>query len=668
MSKSPNSSGDAPKSKNDRSIFEYMECPPNAADWVKDQFANCAGGCRMLVPASALPDEGKHLKGCDLCVVLGSQEKIDGRPDKGSCGEYAIWPTPDCTPDPDVVKEHAAKLAQGAPGSATKEEVGYVERPVRCKNCEFGGEPKCQWYEELNEKLGDYFEEKRSIEPGACCNSQTAPAEKVRASDSRDRIAFDRASVRTTDSDGRMHVAVTNISKANVCPYLGSEIPDFEKLGLEPDKIYQLYRAPEELEKAAHTFNNIQLLIKHTSVSADDHQPDEVIGTTGSEAEFVAPYLRNSLAVWVRKGIDLIDSEKQKELSSGYRYRADMTPGHTPKGEAFDGVMRDIEGNHVAIVKEGRAGPDVVVGDSAIPINYGAFEMKTKLLSRKAAVSQGALMVYLQPKLAKDAKIDLTPFLAGVTSKNFKDKKASIVAGVKDATKGKLAKDATIDDVKALLDNLDGVETAEAVDEEMDDDTTAVDADPVEGLRAHMKSIGATDEDTEKAVAFMKPKTAADAEETAEEKAAREKREKESGATANDSDKDDKDMVSKKAMDAAVKLAGDSAARRAEDATMKRLTDIRVAERAVEPLIGKPAVALDSAEKIYAAALKAHDVNTEGVDPSAFPSMVDMLVKNKAVPRQNHHHQAQDAASTTDRQEFEKQHGIAPRRIRNLGG
>lgn len=486
-----------------------------------------------------------------------------------------------------------------------------------------------------------------------------------------DRLAFDRASVRTIDADGRMHIAVTNISKANVCPYLGREIPDFEKLGLDPDRIYQLYRDPEELEKAAPTFNNIQLLIKHIPVSADDHQPDQVVGTTGSEAEFVAPYLRNSLAVWVREGIDLIESEKQKELSSAYRYRADMTPGHTPQGEAFDGVMRDIEGNHVAIVKEGRAGPDVVVGDSALPKIEEVFDMsKSALLSRKASVAQGALMIHLHPKLAKDAKIDLTPVLTGVTAKNFKEKKPAIVKGVTDLTKGKLAKDASIEDVAKLLDSLDGVETAEAVDEEapLDPDATNMDADPAEGLRAFMKSIGATDEDTEKACAFMKPKAT---DESPEEKEAREKKEKEEAEkkTAADKEpenKDMKDVPTKAAMDAAIKLATDGATKRAEAATMKRIADIRIAERAVEPLIGKPAIALDSADAIYAAALKAHDVKTEGVDPSAYPALVDLLVKNKTATRQAPQ-LGEDSASVSDLSEFQKKHGIEPRRIRHLG-
>jgi hypothetical protein len=176
-------------------------------------------------------------------------------------------------------------------------------------------------------------------------------------------FAFDRApSVRSYDVDGRLHVAQANISKANVCGYLGREIPDYQRLGLDADRTYQLFRDPEELAKAADSFNGVPLLSKHVPVNADDHQPDLVVGAV-SNPVFVAPYLTASLVVWARDAIDAIEDESQRELSSAYRYRADMTPG-TFGGMRYDGVMREMVGNHVCLVPEGRAGSDVIVGDS----------------------------------------------------------------------------------------------------------------------------------------------------------------------------------------------------------------------------------------------------------------------------------------------------------------
>ena len=128
-----------------------------------------------------------------------------------------------------------------------------------------------------------------------------------------EQIAFDKAaSVRSYDGDGRLHVAKTHISKANVCEYLGNEIPDFE-LGLEPDKLYKLWRHPDELKRAAPTFNNLPLLSKHVPVDATNHRPELVIGSLGTDAEFNEPYLDNSLIVWAGEGIDDVENDLKKK-------------------------------------------------------------------------------------------------------------------------------------------------------------------------------------------------------------------------------------------------------------------------------------------------------------------------------------------------------------------
>lgn len=217
-------------------------------------------------------------------------------------------------------------------------------------------------------------------------------------------IAMDRASVRRRDVNGYLHVEVSNLSKANICPYMGAEIPNWRELGLEPDQVYQLYRDPDELARGAHTFNNIPLLSEHLQVNPDlwdEDIPNEVkIGSTGTDAIFAAPYLQNSLVVWSARYQQAINDETQREISCGYRYRADMTPGETADGLRYDGVMRDIIGNHVALVIEGRAGPDVVVGDELM-----------KLKSRTALMISGALQATVRPLLAADAKVDLTSAL-----------------------------------------------------------------------------------------------------------------------------------------------------------------------------------------------------------------------------------------------------------------
>ena len=181
-------------------------------------------------------------------------------------------------------------------------------------------------------------------------------------------LALDRSSVRTRDVDGRLHVATSPITKANVCGYRGSEIPGSEALGLDPDKVYQLLRDPEELRLAVSTFDGLPILSRHVPLTAADHRRDVVVGSTGSAAMFRDPYLTNSLVIWDAAAIRAIETGEARELSAGYRYVADMTPGRF-RGERYQGVMRSIRGNHVALVSAGRAGDDVVVMDSKSPPN-----------------------------------------------------------------------------------------------------------------------------------------------------------------------------------------------------------------------------------------------------------------------------------------------------------
>ncbi|EAR8162901.1 DNA primase [Salmonella enterica] len=207
-----------------------------------------------------------------------------------------------------------------------------------------------------------------------------------------ERLAFDRASMRSFDGNGRLQVKLSNISKANVCPYFGREIPNAEKLGLEPDKIYQLWRHPDELKKSAATFNNIPLLSIHTPDFPGDPPREYRVGVTHSNADFDGTYLTNGLSVWDDSAIAGIETEEQEELSSSYQYVADMTPGVTPNGEPYDGIMRDIIGNHVALVEKGRAGSDVLVADSLPP------ELKQMARAKN-------ILDALKPFLAADADL-----------------------------------------------------------------------------------------------------------------------------------------------------------------------------------------------------------------------------------------------------------------------
>jgi len=297
-----------------------------------------------------------------------------------------------------------------------------------------------------------------------------------------DHIALDLKSARSHDEFGRLHVALSNLSKANVCPYYGAEIPGNEQLGLDPKKIYQLYRDPDELKKGAPTSNGIQLMSEHIVVDAEQPQLMVTAGAVGTNAVFEDPYLKNSLTVWDKDDIKNIESGKIKELSCGYSYEPDMTPG-VVDGVQYDGIMRNIIFNHVALVKEGRAGADCVVADSKINLIQESEMSKSKTkLSHTAMMVMGALTANLKPLIAKDQKIDISTLVAGLKKATWQKDRPALIDSLRAATKGKLAKDADLKDVVEFIDELKQEDMPEdeepkAKDDDMDDDGATMDAD-----------------------------------------------------------------------------------------------------------------------------------------------------------------------------------------------
>jgi len=108
------------------------------------------------------------------------------------------------------------------------------------------------------------------------------------SSGSADLIAFDRSSVRRIDGDGHLFIKVAPIAKANIYGYRGSELPGHETFGLDPARIYQLFRDPAELEEAAPTFRGKPVLSVHRCQRLRRREPQHVgpgstrFGNTGA--------------------------------------------------------------------------------------------------------------------------------------------------------------------------------------------------------------------------------------------------------------------------------------------------------------------------------------------------------------------------------------------------
>jgi hypothetical protein len=272
----------------------------------------------------------------------------------------------------------------------------------------------------------------------------------------------------------------------------------------------------------------------------------------------------------------------------------------------------------------------------------------------------------INPLLAKDAKIEMGPIFKGLTTKNLKERKAKIVTDIAAAIKGKtIAKDASIEHVAHMLDQLEHVDEPKSLDESVSEPQhKAMEAaahgqsnlgipkdvgkefseadkgksfgDMIRDWAMSKDWAGGMSEDDFEAIKKMHedampddlPENALD--ETPEEKEAREKKEKEAkdkkaadeAAEAEAKAKDTKamderlkGMVTTDAMNNAIKAAVDTVTKNAQDTAEARAF--------VRPYVGEVSMALDTADKVLRAAAVSMEIDdAENIHPSALKTVI----------------------------------------------
>jgi hypothetical protein len=114
--------------------------------------------------------------------------------------------------------------------------------------------------------------------------------------------------------------------------------------------------SPESLA----SFAGKAITMEHPPVLLDsENTKNYQIGFTGSEIVYDNGFVKAVMTVTDRETIDKVMRGDVREVSAGYRVNYDPTPGVTDSGEHYDGIQKEISGNHVAIVRRGRAGPQV---------------------------------------------------------------------------------------------------------------------------------------------------------------------------------------------------------------------------------------------------------------------------------------------------------------------
>lgn len=179
-------------------------------------------------------------------------------------------------------------------------------------------------------------------------------------------------------SDGRLRVPVT-LTRTGIFKYPYREIfPNGHpaiKITDFKDGIIHVYRSKEAVIDADKSFNSMK------GMHFVDEHPKETVrpenytkyskgqfdGTITVREEkyndFSLHFPETFLTVNDSKAKDLIKTGKKNQISLGYTADFDFIPG-TFGGQPFDAQQINIENNHGALVKAGRAGPSVKIKTS----------------------------------------------------------------------------------------------------------------------------------------------------------------------------------------------------------------------------------------------------------------------------------------------------------------
>ena len=173
---------------------------------------------------------------------------------------------------------------------------------------------------------------------------------------------------RLPDINGWFEVKDNPISKVGVFPYLGSSIDPEGKLGLDPERIYSVYRSEQELSKpeTIESFKLLPWIDEHTMLGDSETglvPPEEkgIEGVIGEDVYFENGYLKANIKLFSEEQSQKLNQGKN-ELSCGYRCKYEPQSGIFGD-EEYQLIQINIRGNHLASVPEGRMGPEVAVLD-----------------------------------------------------------------------------------------------------------------------------------------------------------------------------------------------------------------------------------------------------------------------------------------------------------------
>lgn len=241
------------------------------------------------------------------------------------------------------------------------------------------------------------------------------------------------------------------------------------------------YRPEDEVgsPESVSSFAGKCITFEHPPVLLDSaNTKDYQIGFTGTEVIYDNGFVRAVMTVTDQDAIEKIMRGDAKEVSAGYRVSYDPTPGVTDSGENYDGIQRMIDGNHVAVVRRGRAGPQVKLhldrmdaADPSLlsPLEDSSMTAKVNFDGAEFEVTESVALAVTKER--EDAK------------KSYEDMKKMYDSMMSEASRLKEEMDAMNKEMKGKCDSSDG--RADALEQEL----SAVKADLEASKQVNIDSL-----------------------------------------------------------------------------------------------------------------------------------------------------------------------------------
>ena len=187
-----------------------------------------------------------------------------------------------------------------------------------------------------------------------------------------EKIALDAQSKRTYDENGFLHVSISPLTRVQVAPYRGCEIPGWQELGLEPERVYRGYRPASELSKpeTIESVNGIPIQLAHHMDYADNPAKNTRVGSTGTDGAFHEPFLTNSLHIQDKNAIDRINDGMVDEGRAGHEVLVyDSKGGNMADVEKTLPASDDdaVEKKEVALAQQVKQGAQKLIDLHASP-------------------------------------------------------------------------------------------------------------------------------------------------------------------------------------------------------------------------------------------------------------------------------------------------------------